>query len=111
TLWLAGRLACLFLPGIWLPMAVDLAFPALLGLAVWREVLAGRNWKNAPVAVMISLFGIANAADHLANAGWFDPAFGQRLALGIAAMLIALIGGRIIPSFTRNWLVKSGVKA
>lgn len=110
ALWLAGRLACLFLPGLWLPLAIDLAFPAVLALAVWREVLAGRNWKNAPVAVMISLFGIANAADHLANAGWLDPAFGQRLALGMAAMLIALIGGRIVPSFTRNWLVKAGRK-
>ena len=33
---------------------------------------------------------------------------GVRLALGAIAMLLALIGGRIVPSFTRNWLVKNG---
>lgn len=110
VLWLAGRAACLFLPDPWLAMAVDLAFPAALGLAIWREVIAGKNWRNIPVAVMITLFGCANAADHLANAGLLDHDLGQRLALAVAAMLIALIGGRIVPSFTRNWLVKEGEK-
>jgi uncharacterized protein involved in response to NO len=107
-LWLAGRAACLLSPDPWLAMAVDLAFPVTLGLAIWREVIAGRNWKNAPVAVMITLFGCANAMDHLANAGLVDHDLGQRMALAVAAMLIALIGGRIVPSFTRNWLVKDG---
>ncbi|WP_048645862.1 NnrS family protein [Nitratireductor soli] len=105
-LWLAGRAACLLSPDPWLAMAIDLAFPAALGFAIWREVVAGKSWKNAPVAIMITLFGCANAADHLANAGFLDQDLGQRLALGVAAMLIALIGGRIVPSFTRNWLVK-----
>jgi uncharacterized protein involved in response to NO len=110
-LWLAGRVVCLASPDPWLAMAVDLAFPVMLALAIWREVLAGRNWKNAPVAVMITLFGVANAADHLANAGVLDHDLGQRLALAAAGMLIALIGGRIVPSFTRNWLVKEGSTA
>lgn len=107
-LWLAGRAACLASPDPWLAMAVDLAFPAALAFAIWREVTAGKNWKNAPVAVMITLFGVANAADHLASAGFVDHDLGQRLALAVAGMLIALIGGRIVPSFTRNWLVKEG---
>ncbi|WP_235897460.1 NnrS family protein [Neoaquamicrobium microcysteis] len=107
-LWLAGRVACLASPDPWLAMAVDLAFPASLAFAVWREVFAGRNWKNVPVAVMITLFGIANAADHLASAGLLNHDLGQRLALAVAGMLVALIGGRIVPSFTRNWLAKEG---
>ena len=110
-LWLAGRAACLASPDPWLAMAVDLAFPVTLAFAIWREVAAGKNWKNAPVAVMITLFGVANAADHLANAGVLDHDLGQRLALAVAGMLIALIGGRIVPSFTRNWLVKEGSTA
>lgn len=110
-LWLAGRAACLALSDPWLAMAVDLAFPATLAFAIWREVTAGKNWKNAPVAVMITLFGLANAADHLASAGLVDHDLGQRLALAVSGMLIALIGGRIVPSFTRNWLVKEGSTA
>lgn len=107
-IWLAGRVACLFVPNPWLTLMIDLAFPVLLSLAIWREVAAGRNWKNAPVALMISLFGLANALDHLANAGVLAGSLGQDLALAVAAVLISLIGGRIVPSFTRNWLAKRG---
>jgi uncharacterized protein involved in response to NO len=105
-LWLAGRLACMLISEPWLVMAIDLAFPAVLAFSIWREIVAGRNWKNAPVAVMITLFGLANAADHLTNVGLIDERIGQRLALAVIGLLIALIGGRIVPSFTRNWLVK-----
>ncbi len=105
-LWIAGRVACLFAPDPWLAMTVDMAFPITLAFVVWREVMAGKNWKNAPVAVMIALFACASGADHLSAAGLLNHDLGQRLALAVAAMLIALIGGRIIPSFTRNWLVK-----
>ena len=107
---LSGRpLANLLLPDPYLALAVDLAFPALLALAVWREVVAGRNWKNAPVAVMISLFGLANATDHAANLHLVPHDLGHQLALAVAAVLIALIGGRIVPSFTRNWLARERV--
>jgi uncharacterized protein involved in response to NO len=108
SLWLAGRIACAAAPGPVAAFFVDILFPVLLGLAVWREVVAGRNWKNAPVAFMITLFGVANALDHAANLGFVPHDLGVRLALGAIAMLLALIGGRIVPSFTRNWLVKNG---
>ena len=32
--------------------------------------------------------------------------FGNRLGVATLVMLINLIGGRIVPSFTRNWLVR-----
>ena len=107
-LWTAGRAACAGLPDPFAAMAVDAAFPAVLAFAVWREVVAGSNWKNAPVAVMISLFGMANVLDHAANFDLVAHGLGIRLALTSIAMLLALIGGRIVPSFTRNWLVKQG---
>ena len=106
SLWLAGRLACVFVANPVAAMAVDLACPAALALAVWREVLAGRNWKNAPVAVLLTLFGVASALDHAGNLGIVQDGVGSRIALAVVAILIALIGGRIVPSFTRNWLAK-----
>lgn len=108
ALWLAGRAASAFLPVPSLAMAIDLAFPAVLALALWREIITGRNWKNLPVAAMITLFGAANALHHAENLGLVPGGLGLRLALAVAAMLIALIGGRVVPSFTRNWLVKDG---
>ncbi|MDQ2634738.1 MAG: NnrS family protein [Pseudomonadota bacterium] len=108
SLWLAGRLACAWVASPVAALVLDIAFPAALALAVWREVIAGRNWKNAPVAVVLTLFGAASALDHAANLGLIEHGLGVRLAIGVIALLLALIGGRIIPSFTRNWLVKAG---
>ncbi len=107
-LWLAGRLAVALVVAPWPALGLDLAFPAVLAFAVWREVLAGRNWKNAPIAAMIALFGMASGMDHLSAMGHAPHQLGIRLALAVAAVLMALVGGRIVPSFTRNWLVKQG---
>jgi uncharacterized protein involved in response to NO len=106
--WIAGRLAVAFVPLPAVAMVIDLAFPAVLAFAVWREVIAGRNWRNAPVAVMLTLFGTASALHHAENLGLPLDGQGVRLALAAIAVLMALIGGRIVPSFTRNWLVKRG---
>ncbi len=111
ALWIAGRVACFAVGSPIAAMILDLAFPVTLSVAVWREVVAGKNWRNAPVALLITLFAFANLLHHL---GGFWPALGEvavRLALGVAALLISLIGGRIVPSFTRNWLVKQGVRS
>ena len=59
---------------------------------------------------MVLLFGTADAIDYLAiTGGPSEP--GHRLAAGrsIVVLLISLIGGRIIPSFTRNWMAKHGI--
>jgi uncharacterized protein involved in response to NO len=51
----------------------------------------------------------ANLLTHLEPLGIATTAgLGQRLAIGTLAMLVALIGGRIIPSFTTNALRKLG---
>lgn len=110
-LWLAGRLAT---ASVSVPLAatfIDLSFPVVLAGAVWREILAGRNWRNAPVALMLTLFALANGLHHGEAAGLLQEGLAIRLALSVAAMLMALIGGRIVPSFTRNWLVKRGARA
>ena len=75
---------------------------------MWREVLAGRNWRNTPIALLLTLLVGANLLHHIEE---FRPELAGsavRLALGVAAVLMALIGGRITPSFTRNWLVRQG---
>lgn len=106
-LWLAGRAGMLLIPvlGAWAG-AADIVFLTVFAVVIWREVLAGRNWRNLPVAVMVSLIAVADAGLHLsheAGLGLF-----LRLALAVVAMLLALIGGRVTPSFTRNWQLKRG---
>ena len=106
--WLAGRIA-MALP-LALPVAstVDVLFlPALAGI-VLREIIAGRNHRNLPVVGLILTVGAANAGFLLAAVAGGSTELPTRLGIAAAIMLIMLIGGRIIPSFTRNWLVKQG---
>ncbi|GAB4143353.1 MAG: NnrS family protein [Sphingomonadales bacterium] len=104
-LWLAGRAAMLLasmLPA-WLVAVVDLAFLSALLVVAGREILAGRNWRNLPIMLAIGLFLLAHG---LAHADLPASGLAHRLAIAVIITLIALIGGRIIPSFTHNWLVK-----
>lgn len=90
----------------WVSAAIDGAFLIVFAGVIWREVLAGRNLRNLPVCAMVSLLALANVAFHLRMV-W--PQIGgvpERLALAVGALLISLIGGRIIPSFTRNWMAQ-----
>ena len=108
-LWLLGRLACLIsadLPA-WLGVLADLAFPTALLAVAAREIIAGRNWRNLPMTAPLALFIIADLLMHLESLGFAVPiGLGWRLAVGAPLVLISVIGGRIIPSFTRNWLFK-----
>ncbi len=109
-LWLAGRVAVATsaLMPLGLAAAIDLAFPLALFAALTREVVAGRNWKNLPVLGLLLGMISANGLYHLEAAQGGYPAKGMalRMGLAVAVMLISLIGGRIVPSFTRNWLAQ-----
>ncbi|WP_084174758.1 NnrS family protein [Afifella pfennigii] len=108
-LWFIGRIAASFVADPLAAVLMDLAFPLALAVAIAREVIAGRNVKNAPIAAMLGIFALANLMHHGEAAGLVPYGYATRLALAVAAMLMTLIGGRITPSFTRNWLVKRGV--
>lgn len=108
-LWLLGRIACLISQTMPASLAItcDLAFPIALVGAAAREIIAGRNWRNLVMLVPVAFLGIANFMMHLESLGIDVPAgLGWRLALAAITFLISVVGGRIIPSFTRNWLVK-----
>ncbi len=112
SMWVAARLALLFSAdiGLWPAVILDVGFFLVLGLLAAREVLEANN-RNLPVVGMILLFGLADALDYLCTAGTVPlPDLGWQLAIAIVVLLISLIGGRIIPSFTRNWMAKQGIK-
>ncbi len=110
ALWLAGRVAVAVSGGLpaGLVAAVDLAFPVILALAIGREIVAGRNWRNLVVLGMLGAFLVGNALFHYeaVRGEYAAQGYGLRLGLGAGIMMIAVIGGRVVPSFTRNWLVK-----
>lgn len=107
-LWLAGRVAVAcsaHLPASWVAATDMVHLAAMMGFLA-REITVGKNWRNLPVLVLLLLLLGANGVFHWqANAD--IPAgenIGLRLGIAVEVFLIALIGGRIIPSFTRNWL-------
>jgi uncharacterized protein involved in response to NO len=108
-LWLLGRIACLVsaLVPAWIAIATDLSFPVLLVGVVAREIVAGRNWHNLAVIAPVSLLGVANLLMHMEANGLAVPSgLGWRLGLAAVIVLISVMAGRIVPSFTRNWLTK-----
>ncbi len=113
-LWLAGRVAVAMsdIIGAAPAAAADLAFLVAFGGVVLREIAAGRNWRNLPMVGVIAVLAAANLLVHLEFVGGIggigDAALGLRLGIGTVAFLVALVGGRIVPSFTRNWLQKQG---
>ena len=110
ALWAAGRLAIFASAIIGRPAAAatDAAFLVVFTALVAREVIAGRNWRNAKVVALVAALGLANIAFHFEDARVGFAEYTQRAALGLIVMLILLIGGRVTPSFTNNGLARSG---
>jgi uncharacterized protein involved in response to NO len=110
ALWLLGRIGAVLLALGAIGPAVGIVLELLYWLALsgtaFREVIAGNNKRNLPVVAMIAAFALADIVSFLPDWSETDPMLGARLAIALAATLISLIGGRITPSFTRNWLAK-----
>ena len=107
-LWLAGRLAVFFSAQIgWLAaMAIDCAFLLAVAGAAAVEIAAGRNWRNLKVLAPVTVLFAANMLFHVEAHLHGVADAGRRLGIAAAIVLVMLIGGRIIPSFTRNWLAR-----
>jgi len=109
-LWLAGRLAiALPWPAVLLPAVVDAAYLVVLAAIVWREVTAGRAWDRVPIGAVISLYAAANILFHMLALRGSETDLPERIAVALMILLLALIGGRITPSFTSDYLVERGL--
>lgn len=108
AIWVAGRVAMLSADSIGLLSATSIDSLFLLGMsaAAWREVIAGRNWRNLKMALILAVLALVNIAFHVEVHLFGQPLHAIRATVSLLAILIMLIGGRIVPSFTRNWLAK-----
>jgi uncharacterized protein involved in response to NO len=106
--WGAGRVAVTIsaLIGWEAAALIDNAFLLLVGVAMGREILKGKNWRNLKVLIALGVLTIGNIAFHIEAHFQGIAQYGTRLGIAATMMLIMLIGGRIIPSFTRNWLAR-----
>ena len=110
ALWLFGRGAVAGFAGLRpVPvLLIDQLFLLAVAAMIAREILAGKNWRNLKVLVPVTFLWLANIVFHVEAMMQGAADFSRRLGIGLLVFLIMLIGGRIIPSFTRNWLAKQG---
>lgn len=107
--WLAGRVAVGLSTSIgWMPAAaIDCAFLVLVTAAAAREIAAGRNWRNLKVVAIVGVITAANFGFHLEAHFHGAADYSLRAGIGAIIILIMLVGGRIVPSFTHNWLARA----
>lgn len=116
-LWLAGRVAMLlvnFLPPF-VVAAIDLAFFPALAATLAPRIYTAKRIHNYGFPVILLGFFAGNLLMHLnANEVSFPGSqvlhagFGLRLSVYLVILLIVILGGRVIPNFTTNGLLRSG---
>jgi uncharacterized protein involved in response to NO len=113
-LWVLGRVV--MLP--WLALhgtawtLVDAAFFPALALSIGSALVRARNYRNFQFMLVLFVLALADAWFLAAASGLLaPPAFDPlRLAANLVMLMIAVVGGRIVPLFTRNALAARGVR-
>lgn len=111
ALWVAGRFASL--PALAAePVAaiIDVAFLPVLGAVLAHPLVRARKWSNTAFLGLLALLAAGNL---LVRLEWLGVAAssaapGTALAIGVVLMMVTVIGGRIVPAFTRNTLKARG---
>ena len=107
-LWVIGRIASFVSADIppWLAIIADAAFLFALAGVIARELISSGNRRNFVLIAPVMVLAVANVMMDLTLAGYPSLAGdGWRLGLVATLILVSVIGGRIIPAFTRNWLM------
>jgi len=103
-LWFAARVLMQTGPPL-AAAAIDILFLPALGVAVAIPIWRSRNKRNYKVLAVLAALTFANVVYHLASLNRISPEFARMsmmAALDVIAILIAIVGGRVIPAFIGN---------
>lgn len=106
---------------------VDLSLTVLSLIFLSPPILHARVWRNINILFLLTVFGLGNLLFHLQahEIFIFDVSAATKIGVHAIALLLTIIGGRVIPFFTQNanpdqsikkfklleWLVMGGVIA
>lgn len=110
ALWLGGRLSFGFPPPaapLWPAVLLESLFLPLMAALFWREIAAGRKWRDLKLVGLVAVIAAANLWFHALVLTGADPRPAARAAVAGYVVLILIMGGRLVPSFTRNWLARN----
>jgi uncharacterized protein involved in response to NO len=108
--WMAGRVAVTCPLGLSpvLIAALDLAFPVVLVAAVVPSLIRSGNRRNFVFVGFLALLFVANLSFHLDGAASIGP---LGLAVNTLMVMVAVVGGRIVPAFTSARLKECALDA
>jgi uncharacterized protein involved in response to NO len=104
VLWFVARVLMLTGPASAAAL-IDILFLPALGITVAIPIWCSRNARNYKVLAVLAVLTLANICYHLANQGLMPPGLARvsmTVALDVIAILIAIVGGRVIPAFIGN---------
>lgn len=109
VVWLIGRIAMACSANIgWFPaMLIDVSFLLLTAIVAGYEVLVAKNTRNVKVVVLVLALFACNVAFHLEAHAHGAADISMRAGIAVIVVLLAVIAGRIVPAFTRIWLMRA----
>jgi len=103
-LWILARVLLVSGPSA-LAVILDVAFLPMIAIAVAIPILRSRNKRNYKIIGVLVAVSLLHFVFHMALGGQL-PSWLSRASLfasiDLAVILFALVGGRVIPAFTRN---------
>lgn len=104
--WLLGRLLTAFGGGLagGIVITADLLYLTLLTMAMAYPIIKARQWRNLVFLPMLLTLTLLNGISHWAVAAGKTALAMQSLHAAILwfVLIIAFLGGRVIPAFTAN---------
>jgi uncharacterized protein involved in response to NO len=104
ALWLMARVTALTGPAAFAAI-IDSAFLPALAIAVFIPIRRSRNVRNYKILLLLAGLSAINILYHMSWSGMMPGEISQlaiRVALDLITLLMAIVGGRVIPAFTAN---------
>jgi len=107
-LWISGRLVVTLPMSLSPPLvaAIDLAFIPALALILLPALIRSGNRRNFVFIGLLVVLFYSNLDFHLNGALLIEPLL---LAVNVMLLMVALVGGRILPAFTSSGLKARGM--
>lgn len=109
AVWLAARITAFLPDPLWFHV-FDIAFLPLLAAMVGPGIMLRNGRRNGVMVLILLLLAAVNAAVHFDGLGLGDlsGAWALRLGIAIFALMVSIIGGRIVPAFTLGGMRMAG---
>ena len=104
ALWVLARVLIIRGPAT-LAAIVDVLFLPAVALAIAFPIIRSKNIRNYKVLAILFALTVSNGVFHLASLGYVQPSLSGIsifVSIDIVVVLMSIVGGRVIPAFTKN---------